>query len=134
MSGRKTIGCCVHVATVIYYLSFAKYHEIKMPAEFLNSVFVDFDKMEPSNNPRYVRSKRGTKEISSSDDSESDTSTKSSDLKLDSDFDITDSEQSFPEAKMTKKPFKKSKNRLKNQKNQHYYQNMQQLLLRSIKL
>ena len=109
MSGRKIVGCCVHVATVIYYLSYAKYYDIKMPAEFLNAIFVDFDKMESSNNPRYVRAKRGTKEISSSDDSDSDTSSKTSGSKREIDLDDFDSEPNINKRDKTKNTFQKSK-------------------------
>ena len=66
MSGRKLVGCCVHVATVIYYLSNAKYiRNNKLPAEYLNNVFIDMEKMESPNNPRYVQSIRYQKKVSS---------------------------------------------------------------------
>ena len=56
MSGRKIVGCCVHVATLIYYLSNAKYiQNNKFPGEYLNSVFINMEKLEPANNPRYVQ-------------------------------------------------------------------------------
>ena len=69
MSGLKIAGCCVHVASVIYLFSIAKYKEIKLPGEYLNSIFVDMNKMEPANKPRYVRARRGAHETSSSDES-----------------------------------------------------------------
>ena len=71
MSGHTLVGCCVHVATLIYYLSHAKDHAIKMPAEHLNSVFVDFNKMELPNRPKIIKNKRGQREVSSSSESES---------------------------------------------------------------
>jgi hypothetical protein len=58
MSGRKMAGCCVHVAAVIYYLSFAKYASIKSPGEHLNSIFVNIGEKEPSNSPSYVKNSR----------------------------------------------------------------------------
>lgn len=39
-NGARTIGCCVHVATVIFYLSYARYQsKIPSPAGFLNKIF-----------------------------------------------------------------------------------------------
>ncbi len=58
MYGRKRAGCCSHVATVIYYFSYAKYRDIKLPGEHLNSVFIDIKNNEAPNEPRYVRAKR----------------------------------------------------------------------------
>ncbi len=51
-------GCCVHVAAVIYYLSFAKYASIKSPGEHLNWIFVNIGEKEPSNSPSYVKNSR----------------------------------------------------------------------------
>lgn len=52
-------GCCVHVASLIYYLSYAKHIiDFKLPAEHLNSVFVNTTLSEVPNQPRYVRNKR----------------------------------------------------------------------------
>jgi hypothetical protein len=52
-SGRRIVGCCSHVATVIYYLSWAKYHTLKFPAEHLNLMFIDKSKLESANQPKY---------------------------------------------------------------------------------
>ena len=68
MSDLKIAGCCVHVATVIYLFSYAKYNELKYPGEYLNSIFVDMNKMEPANKQKHVRATRGPKEISNSSD------------------------------------------------------------------
>lgn len=57
-SGLKMIGCCVHVAMLIYYLSIAQYEELRFPANHLRSIFIDLDKKEQPNKPRYVRHKR----------------------------------------------------------------------------
>lgn len=39
-NGRRTVGCCSHVAAIIYYLSHAGYlSKIVKPAEILNSIF-----------------------------------------------------------------------------------------------
>jgi hypothetical protein len=44
MSGLKVTGCCVHVATLIYYLTYGKYaDEIKLPGKHLNSIFVNLE-------------------------------------------------------------------------------------------
>ena len=75
VSGRRRVGCCVHVATVIYYLSFGKYHQTKNPAEHLNSIFVDTENNEAPNVSKYVRGKRRTifsDTDSNSSDSDSD--------------------------------------------------------------
>lgn len=71
MSGRRVVGCCAHVATVIYYLSYAKYRTVKCPAQHLNSILVNLNSSEKANKPRYVKNKRTKKEYSSSSDSES---------------------------------------------------------------
>jgi hypothetical protein len=63
LSGRKTAGCCVHVTTLILYLSNSKYRNIKGPGEHLNSVFIDFAKKEPPNISRYVKNVRNKIEI-----------------------------------------------------------------------
>lgn len=54
----KVAGCCVHVATLIYYLAYAKYYAIRIPADYLNAVFVNTDLKEEPNKPRIVRRKR----------------------------------------------------------------------------
>jgi hypothetical protein len=83
LSGQKVAGCCVHVATVIYYLSYARNHNYKIPAEYLNNIFVNTSKKEPANNPQYVRNKRQNNVISSSEsESEDETYSLNSDLTL----------------------------------------------------
>ncbi len=38
-NGLRTVGCCAHIATVLWYLGFARHEsEILIPAEFLNNV------------------------------------------------------------------------------------------------
>jgi len=63
MSGRKVLGCCVHISTVIYYLSYAKYYPIKKPGDFLNSVLVNSDSRVLSNRPDYIKNTRKIKII-----------------------------------------------------------------------
>ena len=58
------------MTTLILYLSYSQYREIKVPGEHLNSVFVDFTKKEPPNISRYIKNVRRTYEESSSDESE----------------------------------------------------------------
>ncbi len=70
LSGRKTAGCCVHVTTLILYLSCSKYREIKGPGEHLNSIFIDFNKKEQPNISRYVKNVRN--KIKNSDTRNSD--------------------------------------------------------------
>ena len=67
------MGCCVHVATLIYYLSYAKNREKRIPGEQLNDIFVNIHNLEASNQPKYIRRKRGLKETSSSSDEDTDT-------------------------------------------------------------
>lgn len=39
-NGQRTVGCCSHVMTVIWYFAFAKYTDnLKHPAQFLDNVF-----------------------------------------------------------------------------------------------
>lgn len=58
MSGRKVVGCCVHVAAVISFLSYEKYFFTSPKAQFLNEVFIDMEKKQKPNQPNYVRNKR----------------------------------------------------------------------------
>ena len=64
MSGHQVAGCCVHVATLIFYLSYAKdkikedQRYIKLPASHLNSTLVNTKNLDISNEPRYVKHKR----------------------------------------------------------------------------
>jgi hypothetical protein len=59
-SGRKQVGCCIHSAVLIYYLSNSKYKEIHLPGEHLMSILVDMNRKDLPNQPRYVRHKRRT--------------------------------------------------------------------------
>ncbi|CAF0938030.1 unnamed protein product [Brachionus calyciflorus] len=73
LSGKKVVGCCSHVAALIYYLGYAKYREMIFPADGLNKIFIDMENKESPNKPRYFRNKRRKiKESSSESDSESD--------------------------------------------------------------
>ena len=68
------MGCCVHVTTLILYLSYSKYSEINVPGEHLNSIFIDFNKKEPPNISKYIRNVRRNNEESSSSSDESECS------------------------------------------------------------
>ena len=47
-NGNRTIGCCSHVAAVIYYLSHARYlSKIVRPAEILTRLY-DVENVEPT--------------------------------------------------------------------------------------
>jgi SWIM zinc finger len=38
-NGLRTVGCCAHIATVLWYLGYARHlSEIPIPAAFLNNV------------------------------------------------------------------------------------------------
>lgn len=42
--GRRTVGCCAHVMTVIWYLSWARYQEnVNAPAQFLDNILLTYD-------------------------------------------------------------------------------------------
>lgn len=77
-TGNRMAGCCVHVACVIYYLSYAKYTQLQLPAKNQRLIFIDMDKNEKPNKPRYVIRNRKKRDIfthpdnSSSSDSDSD--------------------------------------------------------------
>ena len=59
MSGQKIVGCCVHVATVIFYLAYARpSNNLSIPGEYLNNIFVKMEEFEPSNQPRYAINSR----------------------------------------------------------------------------
>lgn len=41
-NGRRTVGCCSHIAAIIYYLSYARYlAKIVKPAEILSRLFIN---------------------------------------------------------------------------------------------
>ena len=44
MVGRRTVGCCSHIATLIFYLGYARHFEFELsgskPGSFLNSILV----------------------------------------------------------------------------------------------
>lgn len=45
--GRRTVGSCAHIASIIYYLSWARHQEqIDEPAAFLDDVIIDIDLIE----------------------------------------------------------------------------------------
>ncbi len=80
MSGKRTNGCCVHVATVIYYLSNVVHvdqSQLKYPGSYLNKILVDINSNSAANNPHYVRNGRKLKDIISSSESENDLSSDS---------------------------------------------------------
>jgi hypothetical protein len=46
-NGLRTVGCCAHVATVLWYLGFGRHQsEIPIPAAFLNDVCVELEGQE----------------------------------------------------------------------------------------
>ena len=57
-AGRKQTGCCVHIAAFIYYLSFARFREIKVPGEYLSEVLIDMSKKQAPNYPHFIKNKR----------------------------------------------------------------------------
>ncbi len=80
MSGKRTNGCCVHVATVIYFLSNVVHKDkslIRYPGNHLNNVLVDINSNTIANSPEYLRNRRRIKDIESSSDSDNDISSDS---------------------------------------------------------
>ncbi|CAF1131412.1 unnamed protein product, partial [Brachionus calyciflorus] len=58
-TGRRVVGCCSHVAAVIYYMSFAKHNYLSSnSADYLNSILVNMESFETANDPKYIRNKR----------------------------------------------------------------------------
>lgn len=46
-SGKRTVGCCSHIATIVYYLSFGKYNQQQeRMAGNLSVIFRSFDLVE----------------------------------------------------------------------------------------
>lgn len=42
--GRRTVGCCAHVMTIIWYLSWARHeNNIRQPAQFLDNILIIYD-------------------------------------------------------------------------------------------
>ena len=71
-NGRRTVGCCSHVASIIYYLSHGKYGEtLVTPAEFLISIFENQVRIPPIAKP----SDETSDSIEYSDNNESDEDT-----------------------------------------------------------
>ena len=80
LSGRKRVGCCVHVAAIIWYLSWGRFHNFRLPGQYLNEIFVNFNEKEATNCPKYVRNDRSLELNSdSSDDSDNSIDSFSSD-------------------------------------------------------
>ncbi len=101
MSGKRTNGCCVHVATVIYYLSNVVHvdqSQLKYPGNYLNKILVDINSNSASNNPPYIRNGRKLKEIISSSESDNDLSSDS-----DPDSSDLDEEEKTDDNKVVKK-------------------------------
>ena len=68
LSGRKAVGACSHVAALILYLSNAKYNILRTPGEYLVDIFPDFQQMEESNMPKYVKNYRFPEDDSSNEE------------------------------------------------------------------
>lgn len=60
-AGRRVVGSCVHVATIISYLSYIRYSFLRIPAVNNQKIFFDKNSNEPPNRPRYVKNKRDIK-------------------------------------------------------------------------
>ena len=40
-NGLRVVGCCSHIASIIYYLGYARFHEDPHPAALLSNIFPD---------------------------------------------------------------------------------------------
>uniref|UniRef100_A0A2H1WRG1 SFRICE_032285 n=1 Tax=Spodoptera frugiperda TaxID=7108 RepID=A0A2H1WRG1_SPOFR len=44
--GRRTVGCCAHIMTIIWYLGWARYQSnIEPPAQFLDNLLIKYDNL-----------------------------------------------------------------------------------------
>lgn len=41
--GNRTVGCCAHVMTILWYLSWARFRTVEPPAPFLDDIFYEYD-------------------------------------------------------------------------------------------
>lgn len=42
ISGKRTLGCCAHIMTIVWYLGYARHQpNIRLPAQFLDDVTVE---------------------------------------------------------------------------------------------
>ncbi|RNA41072.1 hypothetical protein BpHYR1_035073 [Brachionus plicatilis] len=61
MSGRKVVGCCVHVTTALCFLAFDRFRKIKIKGNHLKKIFIDTESNGKTNEPNYVRVERKKK-------------------------------------------------------------------------
>lgn len=40
--GNRTVGCCAHIMTVTWYLSWGRHNDIHAPAQFLDNIFEEY--------------------------------------------------------------------------------------------
>lgn len=38
--GRRTVGCCAHIMTIVWYLSWGRYNDVYAPASFLDDYLI----------------------------------------------------------------------------------------------
>lgn len=39
--GNRTVGCCAHTMTVLWYLSWGRFNDVSAPAQFLDGIFYE---------------------------------------------------------------------------------------------
>jgi hypothetical protein len=115
-NGRRRLGCCSHVAAFIYYLGYAREHELKSPAKYLNKVFIDLDKKEQPNRPRLVKRRRGRRYVEYGPENYSSPSESESEYSDFDDDDFDPFDKSYDE-KDKRKDKGKDKDRGKNDNN-----------------
>jgi hypothetical protein len=117
LSGLQVAGCCVHVASVIYYMSYIMRNELKSPNFFkspskhLNSILVNPKIREKSNQPRYVSHQRTNDPIIS--EYESSSGETSDSISSDEEIKIAEKERKKETKRKEKQELKSSKKQRK---------------------
>ena len=117
LSGLQVAGCCVHIASVIYYMSYIMRNELKSPNFFkspskhLNSILVNPKIREKSNQPRYASHKRTNDPIISENESSSGETSDS--ISSDEEIKIAEKERKKETKRQEKQELKASKKQRK---------------------
>ncbi|XP_022834004.1 uncharacterized protein LOC111361820 [Spodoptera litura] len=41
--GKRTVGCCAHIMTIVWFLSWGRYNDITAPASYLDDYFMEYE-------------------------------------------------------------------------------------------
>jgi hypothetical protein len=87
-NGSRTLGCCCHIASLLYYLSFARHQEnnLHKPAQFLSDIFPSSLKNESFTQSDAKKTKKRNKKNQDKSDFNSDYSTSENEKSEDDDF------------------------------------------------